>query len=227
MPSHSHPEVITALTNGTSIRDDYNSDGNPGVYDQGVTTSNAGGGQAHSIVQPTITKLAVIKYTAGGGSPRGADDAGIAPGTSVEGYWTSVPSGYLIENGAAVSRTDYASLFAVIGTTFGSGDGSTTFNLPDARGRTQVNLNTGDTYFGTLGQLSGAETYTLSVAQIPSHSHAQVVTANSGGTGIRKDYNSDSAGGYYSQGISGGPTGGGGSHPIIQPSIALQIAIKY
>ena len=48
---------------------------------------------------------------------------------------TSVPTGYLLCNGAAVSRTDYADLFAVIGTLYGAGDGSTTFNLPDARDR--------------------------------------------------------------------------------------------
>lgn len=48
---------------------------------------------------------------------------------------TSAPSGYLLCNGAAVSRTTYAALYAVVGNAFGHGDGSTTFNLPDARGR--------------------------------------------------------------------------------------------
>ena len=48
---------------------------------------------------------------------------------------TSVPTGYLLCNGAAVSRTDYANLFAAIGTLYGAGNGSTTFNLPDARNR--------------------------------------------------------------------------------------------
>ena len=48
---------------------------------------------------------------------------------------TSVPTGYLLCNGAAVSRTSYANLFAAIGTLYGAGDGSTTFNLPDARDR--------------------------------------------------------------------------------------------
>ena len=48
---------------------------------------------------------------------------------------TSVPTGYLLCNGVAVSRTNYANLFAAIGTLYGAGDGSTTFNLPDARDR--------------------------------------------------------------------------------------------
>lgn len=51
-------------------------------------------------------------------------------GTSITGYWTVAPDGYLLEDGSAVSRLTYGRLFAVIGTTFGAGDGSTTFNLP-------------------------------------------------------------------------------------------------
>lgn len=56
-------------------------------------------------------------------------------GTIVPFAGTVVPDGFLVCNGAAVSRTDYANLFAAIGTLYGAGDGSTTFNLPDARDR--------------------------------------------------------------------------------------------
>ena len=56
---------------------------------------------------------------------------------------SSVPSGWLAEDGSAVSRTTYAALFAAIGTTWGAGDGSTTFNLPDSRGRVMVGAGTG------------------------------------------------------------------------------------
>lgn len=59
----------------------------------------------------------------------------IPPGTVVAYAGTTPPNGWLLCNGAAVSRTLYANLFAVIGTTHGIGDGSTTFNLPDYRGR--------------------------------------------------------------------------------------------
>jgi len=56
--------------------------------------------------------------------------------TGTIGYfgYTSAPTGWLKANGAAISRTTYATLFASIGTTFGSGNGSTTFNIPDLRG---------------------------------------------------------------------------------------------
>lgn len=59
---------------------------------------------------------------------------GVPAGTVIHVAMNAAPSGYLKANGAAVSRTDYAALFAAIGTTFGSGNGSTTFNLPDLRG---------------------------------------------------------------------------------------------
>lgn len=54
-----------------------------------------------------------------------------------------IPAGWLIENGAAVSRTTYATLFAVIGVIYGAGDGATTFNLPDARGEFERGLDMG------------------------------------------------------------------------------------
>lgn len=70
------------------------------------------------------------------------------------------PTGWLICNGAAVSRTTYAKLFSTIGTTYGSGDGSTTFNVPNLEGRIPVGVNTGDTDFNVLGETGGSKTHT-------------------------------------------------------------------
>lgn len=154
-------------------------------------------------------------------------------GTSIEGYWTSPPVGYLLEDGSAVSRTDYAALFAVIGTTFGSGDGSTTFNLPDSRGRVTVNLNNSDSEFNSIGETSGAKTQTLTSAQVP----ATPVRTDNGNpnegwrstTGVY-DF---SPSGTYRRLINGNTTGqlyvdgGGQPHNNIQPSIVVTRAIKY
>lgn len=82
------------------------------------------------------------------------------------------PTNWLICNGQAVSRTTYADLFAVIGTSYGAGDGSTTFNLPDKRGKVSVGLNGSDTDFNTIGKTGGEKTHTLSVSELPSHSHS-------------------------------------------------------
>lgn len=91
---------------------------------------------------------------------------------------TNAPSGWLLCNGDIVSRTTYSALFTAIGTTFGAGDGSTTFALPDMRGRVPSAVGTG-TYVGatarTLGGTLGAETVTLLDTQIPAHSHPNTV----------------------------------------------------
>ncbi len=85
------------------------------------------------------------------------DDRGepMHTGTSVDFRGTTAPDGWLLEDGAAVSRTTYADLFAVIGTTYGSGDGSTTFNLPDSRGRFSLGKATSGT--GSILAETGGE----------------------------------------------------------------------
>ena len=77
------------------------------------------------------------------------------------------PAGFLICDGSAVSRTTYSELFSVIGTTFGAGDGSTTFNIPDISGR--VIIGTSLDY--SIGDVGGEETHVLSTQELPQHSH--------------------------------------------------------
>lgn len=88
---------------------------------------------------------------------------------------SAVPKSHLVANGQAVSRVVYARLFDKIGTSYGAGDGSTTFNLPDRRGRVGVGLSSGDADFGQLANTGGAKTHQLTEAQLPSHKH-QVTT---------------------------------------------------
>lgn len=78
-----------------------------------------------------------------------------------------VPYGYLPCDGREVSRTEYATLFAVIGTVYGSGDGSTTYNLPDLTGRVAL----GESQSHALGTSGGAEMVPLQVANLPAHAH--------------------------------------------------------
>lgn len=221
IPSHSHSQNVTANSGGPAIRNDYSSDVRGSAYAQGVNTGSAGGGGAHNNIQPSIVQQFAIKYRPSTGA---ASD--LTAGSSVDGYWTSAPSGYLIEDGSAVSRTTYADLFAAIGTTYGAGNGSTTFNLPDSRGRVSVNRNAADTEFDVMGEKSGAKTHTLSISEIPSHSHLQYTTANSGSS-VRIDHKSDASGHIYSQGVNTGAAGGGGAHNNIQPSIVKTSVIKY
>lgn len=94
---------------------------------------------------------------------------------------TSAPIGYLLCDGTAVSRTTYAALFAVIGTTYGVGDASTTFNVPNAKGKFPVGYNASETEFDAMGDTGGAKTINL------QHNHGGVTAVQSGvvnGTGF-------------------------------------------
>jgi microcystin-dependent protein len=105
--------------------------------------------------------------------------AGSITQTSTAGVvTTTAPSGYLLCNGDAISRTTYSNLFAVTSTTYGSGDGLTTFNLPNLKGKVPVGFNSSETEFDALGETGGAKTVTLTSAQsgVPAHSHANTLT---------------------------------------------------
>ena len=79
----------------------------------------------------------------------------------------TAPSGFLICDGSAVSRTTYATLYGVIGDTFGSGDGSTTFNLPDLSGRVIIGTSTNN----SIGDTGGESAHVLLSVELPTHSH--------------------------------------------------------
>ena len=77
---------------------------------------------------------------------------------------TTAPTNWLVCDGSAISRTTYAELFAVIGTSFGVGDGSTTFNLPNLKGKVAVGQDTNDTDFDTIGEIGGSK-------ELQAHNH--------------------------------------------------------
>jgi microcystin-dependent protein len=96
----------------------------------------------------------------------------------------TAPSGWILCYGQDISRTTYAALFAIVSTTYGTGDGSTTFGLPDLRGRVIAGQDdmggssanrltgvTGSLNGDTLGAAGGTETHTLTTAQLASHTH--------------------------------------------------------
>ena len=89
--------------------------------------------------------------------------------------WTTntAPTGWLVCDGSAISRTTYSGLFAVIGTVYGAGDGSTTFNLPNLKGRVVVGRDSADADWDTLGETRGSKTHTLVASEMPSHTHTQ------------------------------------------------------
>lgn len=102
-----------------------------------------------------------------------------APGTLKDTFNSIAPNGWLIADGSAVSRTTFATLFEHLGTTFGVGDGSTTFNIPDLRGRDVVALDNQGTagdagrlsVANTVGLTGGEELHALTTAELAVHSH--------------------------------------------------------
>lgn len=110
-----------------------------------------------------------IKIVGGGGGSATGDTLPIG---SITAYGKeTAPANWLICDGSVVSRSAYADLFAVIGTKYGEGDGSTTFNLPNLKGRVPVGLDGGDTDFNEIGKTGGEKTHILTVDEMPKHSH--------------------------------------------------------
>lgn len=167
---------------------------------------------------------------------------------------TAPNANFALPFGQAISRTTYATLFAMASTTFGAGDGTTTFNIPDLRGATIAGLGNmggvdagritvaGGNFDGTvLGATGGAQNQTLTTPQIPVHSHPNTATGVLPRTGILL------TSGVLDIPASGGakldPTaavdnpavtvtmtnanaGGGLSHPIMQYTMVLPMILR-
>ena len=102
-----------------------------------------------------------------------AAQGAVPSGTLLDFAGSSAPTGFLLCDGSAVSRTTYAALFTAIGTTWGVGDGATTFNVPDLRGRTAIGsgMGTGLTARTTGTQNIGEESHILTVGELAAHNH--------------------------------------------------------
>ena len=137
----------------------------------------------------------------------------------------TIPTNWLLCDGSEISRTEYSDLFNVIGTTYGKGDGFTTFNLPDYTDRVPVGKDENDTDFNTLGKTGGEKTHTLTIQEMPSHSH----TLNTGATAMVSGGSNDMAqtGGTRTYDyLRMGSTGGSQPHNIVQPYITQNYIIK-
>lgn len=161
---------------------------------------------------------------------------------------TSAPTGWLLCAGQAVNRATYAALFSAIGTTYGSGDGSTTFNVPDARGRVLAGVdNMGGTAANRITVAnSGIAGTTLGAAggneQMQAHSHVATVTdpshthtyskslsvggiAAGAGSGFNTTENATTSAASTGITVANGNTGNGNTQNV-QPTLMLNVIIK-
>jgi microcystin-dependent protein len=198
-----------------------------------------------------MTTYETAKYSFDGANITGL--AGLNTGLIIPWSTTTAPSGFLECDGTAVSRSTYATLFAVVGTTYGVGNGTTTFNLPDLTDKTVVARSTANSK--SLAQTGGANTVTptgniagstgsttLSTCQIASHKHS---FSTAGPTMNNPRYVAECVANTFATGGSkscSGPisnTGGGQSHnhtlsanfagsanSVLQPYLVLMYIIK-
>ena len=177
----------------------------------------------------TAEAAAIVAASAAAASP-------VPVGTIMPYAGSSAPTGWLFANGAAVSRATYADLFTAISTSYGVGDGVSTFNVPDLRGRgvfghdsmgstSAARITTAGSGINgnTLGATGGTETHTLTTAQLPAHAHGigtQLMVApgsNAGGL----------CGSFGTTSVGTQNAGGGGAHQNMPPGMILNFIIKH
>ena len=162
--------------------------------------------------------LLIIGVIGGDGNP---------PGAILQFAGLTAPEGYLLCQGQAVSRAGYARLYAVIGVIYGAGDGSTTFNLPDYRGRGPMGLSASQSQFATPGQRGGESSHTMTWAEMAKHSHTvagQIIGRASGGGNFREltDFNS----GLANNNSESWAAGDGAPFNVLDPYLVTNFIIR-
>lgn len=187
------------------------------------------------------------KYDFSGANLQGLQ--GVNTGIIVPWSNASVPSGFLECNGAAVSRTTYSALFAVVSTTYGAGDGSTTFNVPDLTDRVAIGKSPtyalastgGANAVAAAGNIAGSVDATaLTAPVLAAHSHPSGSVPNSGGSMNTSNPEQSTVGSADAMGsVSLNTAGGdgththplaanfvGGSDSVLQPYLTVMYIIK-
>lgn len=137
----------------------------------------------------------------------------------------AAPGGWFLCDGQAVSRTTFADLFAEIGTTYGVGDGSTTFNVPNLKGKAPIGLDSGIADFDALNKQGGEKEHTLTTPEMPSHNHGVTAPTSDNVGSIAGWFRGPNNFGNTT--IGSDSTGGGNAHENMPPFVILNYIIKF
>ncbi len=145
-------------------------------------------------------------------------------GAVIEWYSDTIPENWLLCHGQNISRSDYPELFNILGTKYGTGNGSTTFGIPNLKGKVQVGKSAGDVDFNTLGKIGGEKEHILTVDETARHIHAVAVNNGQGNKewGLNFTYEGTAA---FNSGASE-PVGGSQAHNNLQPYVVCNFIIK-
>ena len=148
----------------------------------------------------------------------------------------NAPKGWLNCEGQELYRGDYPALFAVIGTTYGAGNGTTTFRIPNLSGRVVVGQGSGSGLTArSMGATGGAETHTLTTDEMPTHSHTSnavggtvgLITADGSSTAITGDSSAVEPNIFAAPAaLTINSVGDGDAHNNMQPFAVLNYIIK-
>lgn len=230
---HGVAEVADKATVSTEIDNDISTHG-------AVSTNIHGVGAGNSVASDDdiATHANEISTHGVSGTIQGSEDKDVANGiaglnastrlsTDIGGMPTGVilpfggaaaPNGYALCDGAAISRTIYSALFGVIGISYGVGDGSTTFNVPDLQGN--VPVGKGGSGVTNRGDTGGEQTHTLITSEMPAHVHnTKGWDTDGGSTGFALSGTAVTNKATYS-------TGGDGAHENMQPYVGTEYIIK-
>ena len=193
----------------------------PGFASADATVDSSTGTPTVEVTQSGSGAQKALHFAFGGLKGDPGEGAGMPAGAIAAYAGSKAPEGWLLCDGSNVSRKSYPLLFAAIGTAYGAGDGSTTFGLPDLRGRVPM----GSSSSHALASKGGEETHKLTVSEMPSHKHSTNISVLNYGSMGYETHTSEWSSKWQGM-FSTNEEGGDHPHNNMQPYLTVNYVIS-